>query len=214
MNWELWRRWTVAVTLGELAGFTVPALAAVTMTRADAPSWLLYSAMLPAGAVEGACLGFAQVLVLRRYLPQVSGVAFTTATAVGASVAYALGMLPSTVGERMDDVPAVLLVLLVGAGAPVLLLSIGVAQALVLRRSGLDPWWWIVATAGAWMVALAVFLTVATPLWQPGQPLAIAAGIGIVAGGLMAATAAALTGFAAAHLVREAGHTGESLLVS
>ena len=65
--------------------------------------------------------------------------------------------------------------------------------------------------AGAWLAALAVFLLVATPLWQPGQPLAITIVVAILAGCLMAATVAVLTGFSAVRLVNQRRHaTGPS----
>jgi hypothetical protein len=211
VDWPLWRKWTKWVTLGELAGFTVPALVGVLASAAGAPSGLLYAAMLPAGAFEGACLGYAETRALRGHLPQIPAGQFTAATAAAAVLAYGLGMLPSTLGEGLDDVPDLLLFSAVGAGALVLLLSIGTAQALVLRQSGLDAWWWIAATAGAWLAALAVFLLVATPLWQPGQPLAITIVVAILAGCLMAATVAVLTGFSAVRLVDQRGHaTGPS----
>jgi hypothetical protein len=51
-----------------------------------------------------------------------------------------------------------------------------------------------------------VFLMVATPLWTPGQPLAVSIVVRVVAGALMAVTAAGLTGFAALRLVRSSRH--------
>lgn len=204
MDWALWRSWTRTVTVGEVVGFLAPALVAVLLTAADAAAWVLYLAMLPAGAIEGACLGFAQAWALRRHLPHLSRTAFTGATALAATLAYAIGMLPSTVGEALTDLPMPVLIIVAGVAGVVLLLSIGTAQALVLRRIGLGSWWWIAATAGAWLAALMVFLLVTSPLWRPGQPLWLAIAIGVGAGALMAATAAALTGFAAVRLVRSA----------
>jgi hypothetical protein len=80
-----------------------------------------------------------------------------------------------------------------GAG---LLLSIGTAQWLVLRRHVRRAGWWIAATAAAWTAGLAVFLGVATPLWQPDQPINLIVTISIAGGLLIAATTSAVTGAA------------------
>jgi hypothetical protein len=77
-----------------------------------------------------------------------------------------------------------------------LLASIGTAQWLVLRRHVEHAWRWIVTTAAAWTVGLGMFLGLAVPLWQPGQPLPLIVTIGVLAGVLTAATTSAITGFA------------------
>jgi hypothetical protein len=89
-------------------------------------------------------------------------------------------------------------VLIVGAAVlgAVLLGSIGVAQWLILRHHVHHAAHWIGATAAAWAAGLAMFMGFTMPLWQPGQPLALTAGIGIAGGLLMAATTSAITGYA------------------
>jgi hypothetical protein len=107
-----------------------------------------------------------------------------------------LGLMP-VAGARCSTValtstPAVTAAIV---GLP-LLLTIGVAQWLVLR--GREPWAvrWIAATASAWLAGLAVFLAVATPLWWEGQTLAAAVLVGVGAGVVMATTVALVTGLA------------------
>ena len=63
---------------------------------------------------------------------------------------------------------------------------------------------WIAVTAGAWLLGLAVFLMVATPLWWPGQALALTVFVGVPAGALMATTVAVVTGLALRSFVSSA----------
>jgi hypothetical protein len=191
----LWRRWFVAATVGELVGFTVPALVgAVVLSRvADVP------ALIAAGFVEGAVLGFAQSAVIVGIVPGVRRRDWTVATGCAAAVAWALGMLPASIGGRVPDA---VLWTVVALAAPVLLASLGTAQWLVLRPHRRHTIWWIGATAGAWLVGLGVFIAISSPLWQPGQPPGLIALIGVGAGAAMAATTAALTGLAVRRLAR------------
>jgi hypothetical protein len=124
-------------------------------------------------------------------------------------VAYAIGMLPSSLGDRIGAMPLPLTVGLAAVGAAVLLGSIGGAQWLVLRRVGYGGSWWVLTTAAAWLAGLTVFLVIATPLWHPGQALPQIVAIGILGGVAMAATVAAVTGFAAVRLTRQAAQDTE-----
>lgn len=81
-------------------------------------------------------------------------------------------------------------------------LSIGTAQWTVLRNHLPHAARWIAITAGAWLCGLAAFLAVASPLWQPGQPFWLTVLIGVLAGILMAAVVAVLTGAGLLHLIR------------
>lgn len=201
MNRALWRRWTAVTTAGELAGFVVPATVGAAAATLAWPAGLTYGALLAAGFIEGSVLGYSQATVLRTALPGLRVRRYWTATGAAAAVAYAVGLLPSTLGDHLARIPAPLLV---GAGvvaAAILLGSIGTAQWAVLRGAGADRPSWIATTAAAWMAGLAVFLLSATPLWQPGQPWWLIAAIGVGCGGLMALTVAALTGIAAVRLI-------------
>lgn len=91
-------------------------------------------------------------------------------------------------------------------GGACLLATIGTAQWLVLRRARPRCAWWIATTAAAWAGGLLVFLALATPLWQPEQPLPLTIAIGVLGGRAMAATVAGLTGAAAARLTEGVGH--------
>src|SRR2546427_503405 len=68
------------------------------------------------------------------------------------------------------------------------------SPATLLRRHVPHAGRWIGATAAAWLLALVLFTAVPTPLWQPGQPVAVTALIGALGGVVMAGTVAAVTG--------------------
>ncbi|GAA0504885.1 hypothetical protein Ade02nite_70890 [Paractinoplanes deccanensis] len=185
-------RWFTVVTAGEFAGFCVPVVAGAL--TAAAPAAVALAAILAAGAVEGTMLGLAQAIVLREVLDGFPVRRWVAATAGAAVLAYAIGMMPSTW-------PAAAPVVLI-AGGPVLLASIGTAQWLVLRTLLRRSAAWIVYTALAWLAGLGVFLAVATPLWHPGQPVAVVVTVGAGAGLLMAAVTSAITGAAMRRLLR------------
>ncbi len=194
------RRWVVATTLGELAGFLVPALvAALTLDLQPAVTFLLLTG---AGAVEGLVLGSAQALVLGREFLGFSRRAWSGATAAGAGVAWALGMLPSTFADAWAGWPRVVTIpvaLLLGL---VLLASIGLAQWTVLRRHVARSRTWVPVNAAAWVIGLGVMLGIATPLWHEGQPTALVVAVGVLGGLGMAFSVALVTGFWIARLVR------------
>jgi hypothetical protein len=207
---RLQRSWVVWVTAGEFAGFSVPAaVAAVTVTKSV---WLTMPLLVAAGFVEGGLLGLAQVHVLRRVLPGVHRMGWVAATAIGASVAWAIGLLPMLTDGRLFEAPnAVLLPLLVILGSA-LLGSIGTTQWLVLRSHIDRAQWWIAATAVAWVGGLIVFTVVTTPLWQPRQSAVLTIAIGVLGGLLMAATVGVLTGLAIVRLSRQ--HTRVTALIA
>lgn len=136
--------------------------------------------------LEGVVVGVAQELVLRRRLTQLRPRSWIVATAIGAALAWVLGMVPSTVmaltssdsTPQSSTEPTILVTILLAAGlglvaGPIL----GVAQWTVLRR--------LVQRAGRWLWANALAWGVGTPLvflgmhlvpWT-GHPLIAALGI-------------------------------------
>jgi hypothetical protein len=208
MNWPLWRRWTVSTTAGELIGFVAPALAGAGATAAALDTPTTYLLLLVAGSLEGLALGTAQGWALRTALPRLPRRTFALVTSAAAVLAYAIGMLPASLGDRLGSLPPAVLAVAGVAGGLALLASIGTAQWLLLRRHGYGWPWWIATTAGAWLAALLVFVAISTPLWQPGQPVALTVAIGLLGAAGMAVTAAALTGFAAVRLARSGPGAG------
>ena len=197
------RRWFLATTCGEFVGFAVPAV--VGTLAFDLPMPAEAAALIAAGAVEGALLGIGQGVVVRRALPLIGARRWTLATAVGGAAAWAIAMSGVALIQFAPLAVVALAAPVLGAG---LLLSIGTAQWWLLRRQVPRAWRWIAGTAAAWVTALGVFTAVTTPLWQPGQSTGLIVLIGVIGGLVMAATMAAITGWAFVRLVTHAPASG------
>ncbi|HJV97691.1 MAG TPA: hypothetical protein VJ617_01130 [Arthrobacter sp.] len=191
------RRWIVCVTLAEAAGFAIPAVAGGILSLLAAPAGVVYPAMVVAGACEGAVLGFGQSLGFRSAVPRSR---WMLATAAGAAVAWSIGMLPSSLGGIDFASPwAIVLTAVLGC---LLLLSIPTLQWSVLRRHGLRTAFWIPVNAGAW--AAGILWTLApSPFIDETTPAPALFGVYLLAGLLMAATVAVLTGFAARRIASD-----------
>lgn len=188
---RLWRRWFALVTLGELLGFLTPSVVgALVVDRVDV---LAAAALLVAGGVEGVTLGWFQARALRPALPGLSSARWVAATALGAVVAWAVGAL-FVVTDGLSGWGGLGQVAGFATGGLVILLSIGVAQWVVLREHADRAARWIPANVVAWLAGLTAFTAFTSPLWQPGQAVAVVALIGVVGGMLMAAAMAAVTG--------------------
>ena len=183
-------RWVAIVGTGEFVGFLVPVTAGVLW--ADAPWGAIV--IVAAGAIEGAILGLAQWAVMRRDLSRLRPGRWIGLTALAASAAYLLGLLPAATESWWTTWPLIAQILLAIPLFSALLLSIGAAQWLVLRRNVAHAWWWILGTATAWLAGLGVFFAIAPPLWHEGQSTAVAVVIGGIAGAAMATVMALVTG--------------------
>ncbi|WP_083914057.1 hypothetical protein [Nocardia concava] len=198
---DLRRRWFTKVTTGEFLGFLTPALVGALTVHASAA--VLVPAILAAGAVEGAVLGYFQGGVLRTWLSGLRIRDWMAATAAAAVLAWSVGVLPMLFGERFGEWPAWAQIPVAVTGALVMVFSIGVAQWMVLRRFTDRAALWILANAVAWIGGLVAFMLVAPPLWQPGQPPILIAAIGALAGAVMAAVMAWVTGAFLARILTE-----------
>lgn len=139
-------------------------------------------------------LGWSQAIVLRQRLHGLRRAAWVALTAAGAVVAYFAGMIPSSTADIWTSWTwSAQAALFAGVGV-VLLLSIGTAQWWELRRYVHRAAWWIPGTGVSWLVALALFFAIATPLWHDGQAVAWAVLVGVAAGVAMAAMMATITG--------------------
>lgn len=193
------RRWVLATTIGEAAGFLVPALVAVAVF--DLHPALVLVLMTLAGVGEGLLLGTAQALVLGREFLGFDRRAWAGATAVGAGAAWALGMLPSTLSDTWAGWPPYVTVPLGVVLGLALLGCIGFAQWTVLRHHVARARTWVPANAVAWALGLGVLLGIATPLWREAQPTALVVAIAAAGGLAMALTVALVTGSWLARLV-------------
>lgn len=200
--------WVAWVSAGEAAGFLAPALAQVVVSQVNPAA--ITPALVAAGAVEGAVLGWSQARVLKRRLPALSAPRWIAGTAVAAAIAWLIGMLLWSDSGAWPAWPLGVQVVVGALAAAALLCSIGFAQWLELRRRLSRSGWWVAGTAAAWCLGLAVFFGVATPLWQPGQAPWLTVLIGVVAGGLMAVSMAVVTGLVLVRMLRQASRPAPS----
>ena len=161
----LWVRWVLANSLAETVGLglalgiwaiLIPYLSAPGIPMALAT---VAVAVLAGTIIEGTVVGTAQWLVLRRPLPAMRWRAWALATALGAFVAWTLGMLPGTLmgagsetggsaPQEPSDMMVYGLAALMGLVAGAIL---GTPQWFVLRRHVRRAALWIGANALAWV---------------------------------------------------------------
>jgi hypothetical protein len=186
----------LSVTVGEAIGFAIPAATGGLLALAGAPVFVVFPSMILAGACEGALLGVGQSIGFGRSV--VPRPAWVCATAIGAAIAWSIGMLPSTLGG-VDFSNSFVLPLVVMFGS-LLLLSIPTLQWVVLRRSGYRAASWIPVNAGAWTVGI-LWTLVPSPFIDENTTAKVLFGVYLVAGLLMAAPVAALTAIPAHRVV-------------
>jgi hypothetical protein len=199
-HYGLWMKWTLAVGLGELIGFGVLAVALPLLLAFSMPESILPLAAISFGAVEGAAVGTAQWLVLRRYLPDLTRRAWVLATALAAMWAYALAMIPFQLADPNTLDPIVMVVGGLTLGV-LFLLSMGGAQWLVLRRHVPNSGWWVLANAIAWPLGVAAPVVTIALVPDPA-PLAATIAAGILGGLLMGIVVGGLTGIVLVRLLR------------
>jgi hypothetical protein len=155
-------RWTVWVTLATFVAFTVAIAVLVGLDRID-PSYPVFAVLSVLGwGACGAVLGSAEGHVLRQALPTLSRRAWTIATAIGMAVVWSAAILPRALrpvlaGRNALFLGVAFLVLIV-----VVVLALGFAQWLVLRRHLPKATTWVWVSAGAWLVAMLMGATVWT----------------------------------------------------
>lgn len=178
-------RWILAVSAGEAVGFAIATTVAVLTIGGgiDGPGRL--ALVIVGGAFEGAALALGQYLGMREGRPVAWR--WIAATAFAAAIAWALGMLPSTVGIDLGS-PVALVAM--GVGGIALLASIPVAQWLVLARP--RTFRWVPVNAGAWAVSI-LWTFAPSPFIDERSPIPLIVALYVVAGILMAVTFASLT---------------------
>lgn len=147
-------------TSGELVGFVgVPVLGGAfalwltsgveTATR----SLLLYAVAVAGGFGEGAVLASFQLKVLTEIIPDVSKRRWILSTGLAAAFAWACGMLAPTLDDVLGISTRVHITIWVPASI-LILISIGSAQAWVLRNLVDNPGSWIAANSLGWLAGL------------------------------------------------------------
>jgi UPF0716 family protein affecting phage T7 exclusion len=215
-DWKLWLQWVIANVAGEVLGLGLTGAVAIVMVlKIGEPETALVAltmsgVMIAAGTLEGVIVGFAQWLVLRRRLRRLSRWEWITATAIGALLAWAIGMAPSTLmalnqsagsspPPEMSDAVKYALAAVMGAALGMIL---GAPQWRVLRRysSGASLWVW--ANAAAWGVGMpVVFIGAgASPVGASALSVALTVVVTIAAAG---ASVGAIHGVALLWLLRQ-----------
>ncbi|BDU05935.1 hypothetical protein [Nocardia cyriacigeorgica] len=200
---RLWRRWLLAVTIGEVLGFLFPSVTAVVAGPVDEP--IAAATLVAAGTIEGGVLGWFQASALHGALPRLDKHRWILATAFGAAMAWTVALV-MIMADGFKRWPTAAAVPTLAAGVVVIVCSIGITQWFVLRDHLVGADGWIGATALAWIVGLSVFTAVTSPLWQPGQPIWLVVAIGLAGGCLMAAAMAGVTGSFLVWLLRAQPH--------
>jgi hypothetical protein len=189
-----------ANALGEMIGLGIVAAVGVAMASHETSDMSGRIAMLAimalAGIAEGVAVGVAQWRVLRWRLPAIAGPAWTLATAAGAFIAWAMGMIPSTLMGGDSAPPqampsrALMMVLAAAMGialGPVL----GIPQWIVLRRHIPRSGWWIAANSAAWGVGMPIIFlgvgVIARANMDPAAAIAAAAATCAAAGAAVGA---------------------------
>ena len=190
---RLWQRWTVATTLGELAGFAVPAVVGPLVLALGLGDLVFFMAVVIAGAFEGAILGSFQWGVLKRYFPTMPRFKWALATAGAAVLAYLAAMIPNNLGDLSRFSWLVLALGAIALGL-IFLFSMGFFQWLVLRRYLSHSAHWITANAIAW--PLGVLIPVVGIMLVPdGSTIIVFVVAGIGCGVLMGLVVGAITGW-------------------
>lgn len=167
---QFYRRWIIANGWSEAAGlgttFVIGRALAPWLEHATSAGVVLldaFAAVLLGTLLEGVLVGAAQEAVLRKRLASLRRRAWMLATAAGAALAWALGMIPSTVMALAPDAAARSPVAEPGALAQYALAAVlglvagpalGFAQWLVLRHHLARSARWLWANAAAWAIGM------------------------------------------------------------
>ncbi|BAZ39612.1 hypothetical protein NIES4101_55660 [Calothrix sp. NIES-4101] len=154
-SWGLWERWIVATSIAEVIGLAIVAVVSLIVSQFG----YIQGTFTLVGILEGIVLGFAQWLVLRRYIQHSRR--WIIATVIGALFAWFSGLTVSAlmaiayagVSDVTKTQAFIKGLFLLGAGLGAML---GFCQWLVIKNQIRFSIWWIVANAIAWAVGLFV----------------------------------------------------------
>jgi hypothetical protein len=190
------------MVLAESLGFLIPVGGFALAATLGLDGWAAWGLLVVCGAGEGALLGLGQSNALRGSSAEVPIGRWVAVTAAAASVAWAIGMLPTTladVGAPLDW-GAPVTWFLVGAAGLVLLASIPLAQWPVLAGSVPRAWRWIPLNMAAWLVGL-VFTFLPSPFVDESTSGGVVFLLFAIGGVLMALTVAIITGWGLRRMV-------------
>ncbi|PSB28449.1 hypothetical protein [Stenomitos frigidus] len=196
-SWTLWEAWVAATAIAEFVGLGIVLIASTTLNLLGTTE--IVAVLHLVGLLQGIILGFAQWLVLRRYIKHIGK--WIAMTAIAASIAWLIGIKASAIISFfliLDHTGTVEVKTLALARAVLLLGAwvgsvLGLAQWLVLREHIRRAGWWIFANAIAWAFGLLVayagttFMTIdrfnlATALAAAATGLTVGAVVGGITG--------------------------------
>lgn len=202
-SWTLWEWWVLATVVGIFMGIAIVAAASVAV---KALGIVNTAALLHiVGALEGAALGLAQWLVLRRYIKRIYW--WIVATAIGAIAAWLIGLKAIVVlilifldgGTVRSFSPGLLpAVFWLGAWVGTIL---GLAQWFVIRTHVRQGFLWVLVNALAWGLGLLTVFTGANFV-TPGEFTLETAFIGLIAGATTGCVIGAITGIGLVWLLK------------
>ena len=206
-NTRYWLKWTIACGAGEFLGIGVAAAIATLHFRflgephTAGQQSLFTLVMVSAGVIEGAVTGSFQWFVLKNRFVAVRARNWLGVTALGAVIAWLLGVLPSMLfAGQTSATPSTTADLsmwqmaLFGALSGVVLGAVfGGFQWLEFRRHAAKAWRWILANSVAWIPGLGIiFVGASVP--QAGTSLFIVITIATLSGLLGGLSVGAITG--------------------
>jgi hypothetical protein len=152
-SWGLWERWIFAISIAQIITLGIIGIASIAASHIG----YIQGTYTLIGTLEGMILGFAQWLVLRRYIHH--STRWIIATVVGGLLAWFTGLtitgLMALVYAGVSDETKILGffkgLFLLGAGLGTVL---GFCQWLVIKNQIRRSIWWIVANAAAWSLGL------------------------------------------------------------
>jgi hypothetical protein len=168
-RWAFWSQWTLANAVAEVLGLGGTLLTGMLLfARLEPLAGPVVSALLAVVigmCLEGSIVGTAQWLVLRQALSRLAWQQWTMATAIGAGIAWTLGMIPSTIialnstspDAANQPAPEPSALVYYGAAAALGFFAgsiLAVAQWWVLRGYVQRAWWWLPANGCAWALGM------------------------------------------------------------
>jgi hypothetical protein len=167
-EWNVWFQWILANAIGETIGlggtFVIGGLLLLNVQKTMGVVPAAALAVLAGTFIEGITVGTSQWLVLRGPIKSMRWYVWVLATAIGAFIAWTLGMIPSTfmfsgadsAGAAPAPISDLMIYVLAAIMGFVLGPILGVPQWLVLRQYLPRAGWWVLANALAWMVGMVI----------------------------------------------------------
>ncbi len=185
-NWNVWLQWILANAIGETVGLggtlVIGGLLLMNAQQSMSAVSAAILAVLAGTFIEGITVGTAQWLVLRRPINSIRWRVWVLATAIGAFIAWTLGMIPSTFmvvgadsgGAASAQMSTLMIYTLAAVMGFVLGPILGVPQWLVLCHHLPKAGWWVLANALAWMVGMVIVFVGTNFIPPEGVSLSVA----------------------------------------